>query len=85
MPHTYLGLTLTALFLIRLVYDFMLFRQDASLPSAGVGSVTFHESPLTLAVSGAFIGYYIAYYLGVLRRSRPPIAGAAPTMPPEPQ
>ena len=85
VPHTYLGLTVTALFLIRLVYDFMLFRADASPPSAGVTPATFHESPLTLAVSGAFIGYYIAYYLGVLRRSRLPIGGAASAMPSEPQ
>ena len=85
VPHTYLGLTVTALFLIRLVYDFMLFRADATLPSAGVGPATFHESPLTLAVSGVFIGYYIAYYLGVLRRSRLPIGGAASAMPSEPQ
>ena len=85
VPHTYLGLTVTGLFLLRLVYDFMLFRQGASLPSTGVGSATFQESPLTLAVSAAFIGYYIAYYLGVLRRSRLPIGGAASAMPSEPQ
>ena len=83
VPHTYLGLTVTALFLIRLVYDLMLFRADASLPSAGVSPATFHESPLTLAVSGAFIGYYIAYYLGVLRRSRLPTREAATAMPSE--
>jgi cytochrome b561 len=83
-PHTYIGLTVTVLFLARLVYDFMLFRNAASLPITGGRPPTFHESPLTLAVSGAFIGYYIAYYVGVLRRSRVPLNATA-SMPSEPR
>ena len=83
-PHTYIGLTVTVLFFARLVYDLMLFKQAEALPVTAAGSPVFHETPLTLAVSGAFIGYYIAYYLGVLRRSRLPL-GATPAMPSEPQ
>ncbi len=83
-PHTVIGLILTVSFLARLIYDFMLFRHEASLAVVGARSPVFHESPLTLAVSGAFIGYYIAYFLGVLRRSRPPV-GTTPAMPSDPQ
>lgn len=80
-PHTYLGLAVTVLFLARLAYDFLLLPHGvngAPLISIGHGASGKMppESPLTFALSGAFIAYYVSYYLGVLRESRRPAAVA---------
>lgn len=71
-PHTYIGLLVSALFVGRL-----LFRTLAVYPSmqaAGYSNqdalATYHKSPLTLAILGVLIGYYVLYSLGVLRKSR---------------
>ncbi len=71
-PHTYIGLSVTALFLGRLVYDALLFSHDMQAFSAGPAGLAIAEqsNPLTLALTGAVIAYYLTYYLGVLRRSR---------------
>lgn len=73
-PHTYIGLTVTVLFLARLAYDIALLSHNMPTSAAGPGNLYAAEqsNPLTLAVSGAFIGYYLAYYAGVLRKSRQP-------------
>ena len=85
-PHTYIGLAVTAAFFGRLIYDLLQFSHDApalsALPGAGPGPNPYN--PVTLALSGAFIAYYLAYYLGVLRCSLQ-AARDAPVVPPEPQ
>ncbi len=74
-PHTYIGLTVTVLFLARVAYDFLVLYHGA-LPVPGQGPAALPpESPLTLAVSGAFIAYYLVYYIGVLRKSRQGVPG----------
>lgn len=75
-PHTYIGLAVTVAFLGRLIYDLLLFSRDMHAISAGASafSATAQYNPITLALSGAFIGYYLAYYLGILRKSRQPLA-----------
>jgi hypothetical protein len=86
-PHTYIGLAVTALFLGRLIYDLAQFSHDAAavsaLHGAGVPGPNPYN-PVTLALSGAFITYYLAYYLGVLRCSLQ-AARDAPVVPIEPQ
>ncbi len=78
-PHTYLGLAVTVAFLVWMVYDYLnAYHQLAAATAANPhGAPMPPESPLTFAISGAFIAYYTAYYLGVLRRSRQ----AATTLP----
>lgn len=77
-PHAYIGVAVTALFVGRLLYRF-LSVYDGTVPAAAAGrgfAAAYHGSPLTLAVFGAVVGYYVLYYLGVLQRTR--IAAAVP-------
>ena len=73
-PHTYLGLAVTVSFLVWIVYDYLDVYHQLAVATAAKphGAPMPPESPLTFAISGAFIAYYFAYSLGVLRRSRQP-------------
>lgn len=82
-PHAYIGLLVTALLAGRLLYRFALLYSGAhgfgdpsthayQSPYAYQNPYAFQRSPLTLAIFGTLIGYYISYYLGVLSRSRLP-------------
>jgi hypothetical protein len=71
-PHTYIGLFVSALLLGRILYRFVVVypamnaaTQDDANPFAA-----YQKSPLTLAIFGVLIGYYVAYYAGVLIESR---------------
>jgi hypothetical protein len=71
-PHTYIGLFVTLLFLGRLAYRFLVV-----LPSMQAAAqmnenpyASFQKSPLTMAIFGIVIGYYIAYYGAVIREMR---------------
>lgn len=84
-PHTYIGLAVSALFIGRLLYRLPEIY-GAMNPAGGAGrglATPYRQSPFTLAVFGAVVGYYVLYYLGVLQRTRPspslPEAGAAST------
>ena len=73
-PHSYFGLAVTALFLGRLVYRF-LGVYNGVIPAAAAGhslAATYQRSPLTLAIFGLLVGYYVLYYVGVLQRTKPP-------------
>jgi hypothetical protein len=65
-PNTYLGLAMTLLLVGRIVYRVVVL---ASMTNTGVRPPGFMQSPLTLAVYGLMAGYYITYYVAVLRRS----------------
>lgn len=67
-PHTYIGVAVSALFLGRLLYRFLTVY-DGALPHQGFAA-SYQASPITLAVFGALVGYYVFYYLGVLQRTR---------------
>ena len=84
-PHTHIGLAVTAVFLGRLIYDLLLFSRDMQAMSIGTKHFTAAEqyNPLTLALSGAFIAYYLAYYVGILRKSRQPAPVTAVIQTPE--
>ncbi|MDR3387090.1 MAG: DUF1453 domain-containing protein [Rudaea sp.] len=79
-PHTYIGLFVSALLLGRVLYRFVVVypamhaaAQDNANPFAA-----YQKSPLTLAILGIVIGYYLAYYAGVLIESRRLAAVSAP-------
>jgi hypothetical protein len=77
-PHTYIGLFVSALLLGRIAYRFMIVypaMQAAQQVNANPFAA-YQKSPLTLAIFGIVIGYYIAYYAGVLMRSATPVAPA---------
>lgn len=73
-PHAYLGLAVTVLFLARIGYDFLDVFSRMHAAAAGVAHTPPipPQNPLTLAISGAFVAYYLVYYIGILRRSDQP-------------
>jgi hypothetical protein len=78
-PHLYIGLAVTLLFLGRLAYRFI-FLYPGMQAAANVNESPFaayQKSPLTLAIFGIVIGYYVAYYAGVIREARR-LAAVAP-------
>jgi hypothetical protein len=69
-PHTYIGLFVSALLLARIAYRFMVLypvMQAAHQANANPFDA-YQKSPLTLAIFGVVIGYYVVYYAGVLSR-----------------
>jgi hypothetical protein len=71
-PHTYIGLAVSVLLIGRLAYRFIVVypsmqaaSQDDQNPLAA-----FQKSPLTLAIFGVLIGYYVFYYFGVLQKAK---------------
>ena len=77
-PHTYIGLVVSALLIGRLAYRFVVVypsMQAASQADQDPFS-SFSRSPLTLAVFGVLIGYYVLYYAGVLRKTNELARGA---------
>ena len=71
-PHTWIGLAVSVLLIARLAYRFffvMPAMQAAAQANQDAFSA-FQRSPLTLAIFGVLIGYYICYHAGVLRIAR---------------
>ncbi|MBS0591049.1 MAG: DUF1453 domain-containing protein [Proteobacteria bacterium] len=71
-PHLYIGLFVSGLLLARLAYRFLAVYPSihAAVQADQNPFGAYQKSPLTLAVFGVVIGYYVFYYAGVLRRSR---------------
>lgn len=71
-PHTYIGAFVSALFLGRIAYRFIvLYSTSHALAAADQNPfAAYQKSPLTLAIFGILVGYYLFYYAGVLRRGR---------------
>lgn len=89
-PHGGIGLALSALLIGRLAYRLVvILPQLQAAHGAGVDPFSsFQRSPLTLAIFGLLIGYYVAYYIGVLLRSAALPAASVPaqsTLPKEPR
>jgi hypothetical protein len=74
-PNVYIGMTVTALFIGRLIYRFVVLypvihdaahqaRENSSSPMGALNS--YQHSPLTLGLYFLLAGYYICYYAGIL-------------------
>jgi hypothetical protein len=71
-PHTWIGVFVSALFLGRIAWRYVTVYSTAhamAQPDANPFAV-YQRSPLTLAIFGVLVGYYVAYYAGVLLRAR---------------
>ena len=73
-PHTWIGLGISVLLIARLAYRFFIVApaMQAAAQTNQDAFAAFQRSPLTLAIFGVVIGYYICYYAGVLRMARAP-------------
>jgi hypothetical protein len=71
-PHTYIGLFVSALFLARVAFRVFAvhMNSDTGAFSNQNPFAAYQRSPLTLAILGVLIGYYVLFYVGVIRRSR---------------
>ncbi|HWA27118.1 MAG TPA: hypothetical protein VG734_15790 [Lacunisphaera sp.] len=67
-PNTALGVSISVLFVGRIVYRMLVLTDASALPTRAFPAP--FQSPLTLFLFGLTAGYYIAYYAGVLIRSR---------------
>jgi len=72
-PHTYIGLAVMLLFLGRLSYRFISLANGANgMFGADPGAaMAYQRSPLTVGIFAVLVGYYVLYYAGVLRQTRP--------------
>jgi hypothetical protein len=80
-PHTYIGAAVSLLLLARIAYRFVVIypSMQAATQADQNPFAAFQRSPLTLAIFGVLIGYYVFYYAGVLRASKElPTAAALP-------
>lgn len=81
-PHTWIGVAVSMLLLGRLAYRFFVVypSMQAAAQADQNPFAAFQKSPLTLAIIGVLIGYYVYYYGGVLRVSRASAAAHPSTM-----
>jgi hypothetical protein len=80
IPHTYAGMIVTALFIGRLVYRFILkssffssnnvIHAGSSSPDDLGGALASILNPVTLGIFFILIGYYVLYYAYVLWESK---------------
>ena len=69
-PHTYIGALVSALFLGRIAYRFIVLYSTSHAVAAGtLPFPAYQKSPLKLELFGILVGYYLAYYAGVLRHA----------------
>lgn len=73
VPNPWIGLALTALFLGRLLYRF-LELYPAMAQATAASPEAFQRSPLTMAIFGLLVGYYVTYYAGLLIHHRHELA-----------
>jgi hypothetical protein len=68
-PNGYIGAVLAAVLVGRLAYRFLvLYPGMQAAAQSGDPFATFQRSPLTVALIGIVIGYYVAYCAGLLAR-----------------
>jgi hypothetical protein len=68
-PNSTIGILLTILLVVRVAYRLMVL---SPLSHDATQSPRLMQSPLSFFVFGLLAGYYMAYYTGVLMRSRLP-------------
>jgi hypothetical protein len=69
-PNPWLGAGLTALLVGRMVYRFVILGGAFHAGTAPAHGPAPGDSPLTMAVVGLTLGYYLAYYAGILVHHR---------------
>jgi hypothetical protein len=71
-PHTYIGVAVSLLLFARIAYRLIVVYpvMQAAAQADQSPFASFQRSPLTLAIFGVLIGYYVWYYAGVLRMSK---------------
>ena len=65
-PNAHIGIALSTLFLMRVLYRFYEIATMPAPPRGAPGMQDFARSPLTLVVLGMLASYYAAYAVGVL-------------------
>lgn len=70
IPNPWLGAGLTALLVGRMVYRFAMVGTAMHAGVAPAHGPAPGDSPLTMAVIGLTLGYYLAYYAGILVHHR---------------
>jgi hypothetical protein len=79
-PHTYIGLFVTALFVVRIVIRYVNVYANPHLTGPPQNPLAaYQNNPLTLGALGVVVGYYVFFNVGVLLRSRASTAIAADT------
>ena len=73
-PNAWLGIGLSALMLGRLAYRFVVVRDvsQAVALSDSTALEILHRSPLTLAIGGLLVGYFLRYTFGLWGATRTP-------------
>jgi hypothetical protein len=69
VPNPYIGALVTALLVVRLLWRLAMLTpqmQDPTRATPPIHGPDLGQSPLTLAMFGLFVGYYICYYTGLL-------------------
>ncbi|MBS0444307.1 MAG: hypothetical protein JSR59_00010 [Proteobacteria bacterium] len=68
-PHAHVGIGLSVLFTLRIVYRLVQAGTLSAVygPTGPASAEAFGSSPLTLAIFGMLAGYYTAYAIGLLR------------------
>jgi hypothetical protein len=79
-PHTYIGMFVSALLLARIAYRFITVypAMQAAQQADPNPFAAYQNSPLTVAIFGVLVGYYVFYDVGVLNKSRSAAVELAP-------
>lgn len=71
IPNPWIGAVLTALLVGRLAWRFAVVMPQMTAVEPGIsGAPTLGYSPLTMLVFGLLVGYYVAYFSGLLVHHR---------------
>jgi len=70
LPNPYIGGLLTVLLVGRLAWRFLVTMPQLQDPAMAHSAPAMGNSPLTLAIFGLTIGYYICYFAGLLIHHR---------------
>jgi hypothetical protein len=81
VPHTYLSLIMLALFVLRVIQESASSGPTTVAASSNIlalMSSQYRSDPLAVGLLFAYIGYWVAYYVGLLRRAGAPPVGNLP-------
>jgi hypothetical protein len=70
IPNAWIGGVLTAVLIARLAWRFLVLMPQMQDPAMAHSAPAMGNSPLTMAILGLMIGYYICYYAGLLVHHR---------------